>query len=503
MIKNNKNKGLINLKSGFEFRKKNIHNRASAVFPIYITKNNDFYLVFFNYWKKKNNIKITSISLVIYIYNEKGNLIRHFNSKINEHHNQFSVKSILGKEIKKNFAGSVNIEILSLEKLSFPFPAVIGVYKSGNLYSSVHSAGRIKNLNEKHEINYTEETNWSCKFNNGITPFFHYFMGPTKPSNNYITVTLFSFDKKIKKKKKISIKNLKPFSSKIFFIKKIFGKINYLNSDFVSVKVEHNSVFPRLVVGNFHEKNSFFETTHSFPFIYNKDHCPVLKDKPIQSKLSAYRNNELDLYLKVFPTNCPGSFKGKFFIKRFNQKKLNSNGRLINFSPRVLSKTKIFPVKNNDQFLSLRMYGNKIPSRFNASFIYKVKNTKSNYSVDVADGARSCITPGKISHWGHGYIGEKYETAIMIINDNYKNNNNETAFGELNIYSSNLKKKRKIKIEPDSLLILKISEIKNLSILRKKHKFFSWFLKLKKPGCEAFWISYRKSDGAIFGDHSF
>ena len=28
---------------------------------------------------------------------------------------------------------------------------------------------------------YTEESNWTCKFENGITPFFHYFVGNQTP----------------------------------------------------------------------------------------------------------------------------------------------------------------------------------------------------------------------------------------------------------------------------------------------------------------------------------
>ena len=31
---------------------------------------------------------------------------------------------------------------------------------------------------------YTEETNWSCKFDKSITPFFHYFVGNQKPRKN-------------------------------------------------------------------------------------------------------------------------------------------------------------------------------------------------------------------------------------------------------------------------------------------------------------------------------
>ena len=87
--------------------------------------------------------------------------------------------------------------------------------------------------------------------------------------------------------------------------------------------------------------------------------------------------------------------------------------------------------------------------------------------------------------------------------NNYKIENKYKASGELSIYSSKFMIKTKIIIEPDSIKILKISKMKKIKSLTKKYKFFSWFLKMESPGCEAFWLSYRKNDGAIFGDHSF
>ena len=39
------------------------------------------------------------------------------------------------------------------------------------------------------------------------------------------------------------------------------------------------------------------------------------------------------------------------------------------------------------------MAGNKIPSRLNTSFIYKVKNSKNKFTADIADGARSAVIP--------------------------------------------------------------------------------------------------------------
>ena len=69
-------------------------------------------------------------------------------------------------------------------------------------------------------------------------------------------MSLLSQDKKIKKIKQIDVSGIKPFGSKIFYIKDIFKKVKFSNLDFVSVKVEHNSIFPRLVVGNFHKRKN-------------------------------------------------------------------------------------------------------------------------------------------------------------------------------------------------------------------------------------------------------
>ena len=98
------------------------------------------------------------------------------------------------------------------------------------------------------------------------------------------------------------------FWIKIFFIKDIFKKVKFSNLDFISVKVEHNSIFPRLVVGNFH-KEKFFEVTHSFSTIYHKDYC-LRQRKPVQSKLSGYRIKDLILDLKF-------SHKLSWVLKRY------------------------------------------------------------------------------------------------------------------------------------------------------------------------------------------
>tara|TARA_B100001250_G_C19815536_1_gene798111 strand:- start:3113 stop:4624 length:1512 start_codon:yes stop_codon:yes gene_type:complete len=497
----------ISLKDGFKSVQKKSHYIASALFPIILTSKNDLNLVFFNYWTNKNRIKINNLKLSTRIYDESGSMICHEEHFISKFHNQISIKKILKKnKIQfKNIKGLVNVELISLEKLNFPFPAITGIYKSGKMYSAVHSAGRLKNNSEQQNIFYTEETNWSCKFDKNITPFFHYFVGNVLPKRNYIIVNLFNKNNKLKKSKKIFINNFTPFSSKIFLIKDIFNLSKFENNDFISVDVEHNSIFPRMIVGNFYSKLNFYEVTHSFPRVKSKDYCPINEKNEFQSKIVGYRNKDLNLDLKIFPTTCEGNFKGETFIKKFNDNKIKSLNNKINFSEENLKKMIIIPFTDNEEVKSIKFKGKMIPSRLNTSFIYKVKNSRNKFSLDIADGARSVIFPKKITHWGHGYLAEGFDTAVMIVNDNYEKFYQKKFKGTLSVYSeNNFKKKIKLEIKPGTLLTLNLQKIRDLKKLsKKKLNFLSWHLKLSEPGCECFWVSYRKKDGSIFGDHSF
>lgn len=494
----------ISLAKGFQTLKLKSHNTASAVFPVIISNKNDLIIVFFNYWLNKNKIKCDKIKFFARLYDQKGNLVGHFEKNISQYHNEISLKEFLVSMKIDSLIGSVNIEIVSLEKLSFPFPAILGIYKSNNLYSSVHSAGRLKNNSEVQTQSYTQETNWVCKFEKNISPFFHYFIGNNKPYRKYILVRLINKLNKIRKIKKISISDINPFGSKIFFIDEIFKKTKFDKDDFVSVEVEHNSVFPRMVVGNFHKKINFYEVTHSFPKIFKKDYCPIKDKTKYQSKMTGCKNKDLDLSLEIFPTNCDGEFKADFFKKNFDEKLQTVYKKNIKFTKKNLKEKLLFKFADNEELKTIKMKGKKIPSRLNTSFIFKVKNTKNKFTADIADGARSAIFPKKLNHWGHGYLGDNFNSILTIVNDNYDYKDPIMHEGELSIYSEKIKINKKIKINPSAATIVDFTKIKTIKNLGKKDKkFFSWILKLKNPGCECFWISYRKKDGSIFGDHSF
>lgn len=174
-LKQNTKSSTETLAKDFKARDFFVNYRASAVFPVFIRKSTDVHIVFLNYWTLKNQIEAADLTIIFSVYKSDGSLAQQFVHPTISFHNQVSIRNILNiapLDTDAEFDGIVNVEILSTKNLRFAFPGIIAVYQSGSLFSSVHSAGRIKNPNEKQLINYSNETNWNCKFESGIEPFF-------------------------------------------------------------------------------------------------------------------------------------------------------------------------------------------------------------------------------------------------------------------------------------------------------------------------------------------
>jgi hypothetical protein len=497
---------IVDLKNAFAARNSFYSNRSSCVFPIYFKKtNNDLHIVFLNYWTLKSKIPKEKLVMNFRIYNNEGTLIeRHTELNFN-YHNQFSIRNMLSDSSHDDFEGMVEVEIISSENLRFSFPGITGIYQAGDFFSVVHAAGRVKSSDEVQEITNTQETNWTCKFSQDITPFFHFFIGNKKPENSSLKVFLRSNTGSIVEEKNIDISNMNPFASKLFFAEDLFDKKNLTKDNFISVLVEHGSIFPRLVVGNYFKKIKHIEATHSFALIEGNDYCPADDKNQIPSILNCYTDKNLSLTLNVFPTNCIGTFKGVLFSQEFDQDSLKSKNITKEYSTSILSNSIKEKLEDNEKFLAIQLYGNEIPSRFNASYIYKVRGSKSAFSTDIASGAKSSVYPPKYRLWGQAYVENDYDTSILIRNNFHKPSETKPGNGVLTVYSNSDKFELKFQIGPESAISISLLEnfeqLKNIST--NSPNFLSWFIEMDIPTCESFWISYRMSDGAIFGEHGF
>ena len=250
------------MEDGYKNVGSNYTNRSSCIFPILIGKNNDVHIVFLNYWKIKNKMK--SVTCNIRIHNQSGDLIKISPKKLKGNHFNISIKDIM--ETNLEFKGIANIEFVSEENFGFPFPAVTAFYSSKSNISGVHSAGRIKNSDEIKIPGIITETNWKCKWEKDITPFFSIFNGSIKSERKFATVFLKSPNNEILDKKRVSLDLENPYSNKFFFLDEIFklNKLDLQRNTFVEVEIAYNDFFPRMICGNFFKKENFLEVTHSF-----------------------------------------------------------------------------------------------------------------------------------------------------------------------------------------------------------------------------------------------
>jgi hypothetical protein len=497
---------ILDLKKAFAARNSFYTNRSSSVFPIYFKNStNDLHIVFLNYWTLKNNIPKEKLAINFRIYNNDGNLIKRHTELNFNYHNQFSIRNMLSDTSQDYFEGMIEVEIISSENLRFTFPGITAIYQTGDIFSAVHAAGRVKGPDELQTITNTQETNWTCKFSQDITPFFHFFIGNKKPTNPSLKAFLRSNTGNIIEEKIIDISNMNPFASKLFFADELFDKKNQTTGNFISVLVEHGSIFPRLVVGNYFKEIQHIEATHSFPLIEKSDYCLSDDKNQIPSILNCYTDKNLSLTLNVFPTNCVGNFKGVLFKQEFNQNSLTSKNITKEYSTSILSNAIKEKLEDNEKFLTIQLHGNEVPSRFNASYIYKVRGSNSSFSTDIASGAKSCAYPPKHRHWGQAYVENGFDTSILIRNNFHKPSETKSGNGMLTVYSNSEKFELKFKIAAESAISISLHE--SFEFIKKTSTnnpgFLSWLIEMDIPTCESFWISYRMSDGAIFGEHGF
>jgi hypothetical protein len=485
------------LKKDFELRKKWYSNRSSTIYPLDINKGSDFCLLFLNYWKLKN--KINDLKMNLRFFDEKGNLITIYDTLIIKNHNEFFLKKIIGKKFK----GMVEVEFISSSNLRYPFPGITGFYISPEKFiSSVHAAGRILSNNEiKKEFQITEESNFSIKYKkNLITPFFSAFNSNDSHKKNVIKIKLFNKQNNLIKIKIIKNILLKPYENKIFYLKDYFNDSALLQTKYCKIEINNKNIFPRMICGNYHVNKHHYEVTHSFPvqknkkdYISNRYNVPKIEH---MSYLPYVKPKELNLKLRIFPTNLKSKIKATHYV--FDKsKKIFLQGQKFLIEPhKKFFEYEVINKKEEFGFFSTKQ--DKIPSRINTSFIYGNKNI-NHLDTDIALGFKSIDVPNKFSHWGSFLMNKSMETVILIRKINYFKKKSTTN-AEIFFYGQNFYKKIKLRFNKDDYKIVYFSDVyKNSS---ERIKGVSWIMKCDDgQGMETFWCTFNKS--FVSGCHSF
>ena len=485
---------MLSIKNTFKDRAKWNNRRSSTIFPVYLNKNNDQILVFQNYWKWKN--KIYDIKFILTLRNENSIIKNQIKININEH-NEISVKKYF--KIKRSFKGQLECELVSSENLKFPYPALLMFYKNNFGYlSTVHSAGRYLNKNEKISSKFYE-SNFYCLMNNEFSPVIHFFSGnELKKKNNYIELSFLDEKNSLIFKKKISNIFSKPYCSKIIFLEKYLKKSEikkiYNRIFFIKIKFEMPNIFGRLVAGNYDKKNDALFLTHTFRVFDSKIKNLISLNKNYKSTgfIPLMNSHPLKLTAKSYPTNAPAASKFKEYIIKDNQNYQIRSGILKTGN----NSKKIFKIENANNDFKIIEFKDSIPDRVNFGFNYYLKN--SRHPTDIADGVNTCYQPRKSSHWGHGVSLKNYKTFIII--GNYSNLKHEMVNEKisLTIFSNKKKIEKNIFIKKKSFNIIKLNDMKS----KFGSDYFSWKVYSRKSNLNIYWLSFNEK-GSICGDHAF
>ena len=354
-----------NLKKDFSQRSLWVNYRSSTIFPFFIGEHEDTVLVFQNYWKWKSSIK--NVIANLFIRDCDGKLM--FSDSIEiKTHNEISIKKFFNRDLDLS-AGTVEIEVIGNKNLGYPFPAILCFYKSKSFFSAVHSAGRILNSNEGHQMNSWRESNFHTMLDDRFTPFISIFNGQHFLKNEDLEIKIFRLpQKKLLLTKKISL-NINPFGSKTIYINNILKGIEkeLISNErfFIEFKHKNKGIFGRYVVGNYYEKENMHFSTHSFMSISGGgDIIESKAGSPLSSFLPAFNQKPLSLKLISYPTNLDADVS--FLAKESNLSEPAIKKNKIEYSYNA-SKSAFEEEISDDRFI--KFYSTKqCPARLNINY---------------------------------------------------------------------------------------------------------------------------------------
>ena len=491
-----------NLADSFQSRKAWFNTRSSTIFPFFDPYTTDHYIVFQNYWSWKSSIPASSIRILVSFYSSSGKCA--YNQLFNiAEHNCISLNPLfnnIGLEHGERIA-SVHFEVLSLENIGFPFPAVLLVCHSkvNGEISAVHSGGRILNQNEPRSLKEYTETNWFTRLDSSFTPFFHVFNDSYHNDDaSFVKVSVFQSGSHQSIFSGVIPHDPRPFCSRVYYLRGILDHqtVSQLSSSDFWVEVTIQSTcFPRLIVGNYDMSSQFHYLTHSFGKIDSPDYVTTDVPGETVSTLSCMTCEPLVLNAKSFPTNSPCDMHGSGFLYGPN----SSRGQATDHLAMQTRGSSIFTHSFYGTSMTMYQIVDKAPSRVNVSYNYRLPN--SRHPTDIATGFKSIQYPPKRSHWGHGIALPGFSTAILIRSYNPRISDvNQLTTVVVEFFAADVRFERTLTIPAVGWNYLCIPS----SLFADHPLAFSWrFVDEQNLSLEVMWVSFNETTGAVCGDHSF
>jgi hypothetical protein len=490
------------LDKAFSDLQRNYTNRSSAVFPVYASAQADTRIAFMNYWKHKN--KIEDVVMNLRVYDAGGRLIARQSDKVSADSNDISIRQLLPGAPED---GMVEAEFISTANLRVPFPGINAFYLGRTGISAVHSAGRVYNSEETAGAGELRETNWSCVFQRGVSPFFFLFNGRTPRAVPQIRVLLRTGDCAIVGEKVLDPGIDAPFASRTFHLDELFPAIETGARVFAEVVVPVNGAFPRLIVGNYYREHDHHQVTHSFEWQTTSHFvrlpAEVQDSDPILSINPAARTDELDLQMVFYPTNSPAEICGAVRRAHFGGE-LEESGeelRLVTGGPGAIVVRHRVPAN----VYGIDFRSGDVPSRLNTSFEYSVRDARLPFFAEIASGGSALTVPRKFSCWGPAPMSNTLQTTLFVFNVANLAKDRGPNSAMLTLYLSGGETvSRELTLARESCIALNLGELlPNRSALGHEVRIAGWMIRFDRAvSRDTFWVAHDR-DGQVVADHCF
>lgn len=502
--------------------------RSSAIFPVMQASGISSRILFMGYWILKRNIR--EIAAVITLRDTSGIVLARTNLIIQEA-KTFRIEladelANCGNSRDSDFTGSMEIEFFSTQNLVFPFPAVVINYYGPHFSTVVHTAQRVYNDFDdmkKNSQTAVPESGFNIYADDNREPFIGLINGSLPVENSTLRMEFFN-NMQDSLDCTLNLRILMPYETRILYPARYFNLQNFLNGKPGTAKIHFqvNWIFPRLIVGNIHDKIPAVTITHTY---YDCSHAesnsdywqaadPAWYPAALMVPVAIAKNHFTNVYF--YPIYSPGTFAvdveiydkgGKLLASKQNTLIIASKQPQFHCIP-FASLCDSFGISKDKDYaariIARPVDGSRFPARIKLGLDIGIQEmqTPCNICTNLQPFNPALETKPSSFRWAP-VLADQDTATVWIMNSSPAVVHHRPANVEMTFFRENDAKtlKRNISIAPNAFVILHVNEDQELK------EFFSgaigWMTAITTNPYTSIYYFAESSAGVTGGDHGF
>ena len=497
--------------------------KSSAMFPITCGKDMSVSLSFMNYWKHKNEIE--PVSCVATIRSRTGDTLKRTYFRVEDDVYNLGFPDQVSEYVDGDgsFVGSCELEVLSIEDLKFPYPAVSVFCETPRGVASVHMASRVfhdvQDM-DKRLMTDVQESGFDIHSTDSLTPFFCFTNGPRTVVDAKASVTAFNAAGE-EKLLEMSCGDLKPYQT-VFVYPDLNNELReFLGGrvGFCKVKYDSFGIFPRLLCGNVGRDMSEVGMTHSYYDVSGRRE--YLGSDSGEGSRGPFRaipllfGQGIDVDLNFYPIYSPGEVylrariydrDGELLADLDDLGSVVSPGnRMVNLRVRDVMQRAEVPLERSS-LLSIEgaTRGPDMPSRINYGVNYYVpEKLGTNINISMHQEVEFA-SPRRSYRWLPVYVRPGLKNYVLLAALSNRPEDDFVAQVKISLFGAEgLLRSETVEIKNQSSISVPVDEMLSGAGGEEVRSGIYWcVLDSESAYIDAYYLNVSE-DGHVGGDHSF